>query len=280
MSRTLLPLLLGWVLAQVAEATGTPVKAHNFTWKSTNFKTILEWEPKPVGYVYTVEISSELGDWKKKCFFTTHTECDLTDEITEDVHQTYSARVFSQLPKNTNTTDIWEDSLFSNSPKFTPYLETKLGQLTIQSFEQVGTKLNVTVRDVRTLVRRNGTFLTLWDVFGKDLQYRLAYWKASSSGKKIAKTDTNEFMVDVDEGKDYCFSVQAVIPTRQVNQKSPESLPECTRVEKGVLKETIIVGAAVLVIIIFVIVLSVSLHKCRKARMRQGGKESSPLGIV
>ncbi|VTJ77111.1 Hypothetical predicted protein [Marmota monax] len=274
-------LLLGWVLAQVAGATGTPVRAYNLTWKSTNFKTILEWEPKPVNYVYTVQISAGTGDWKGKCFYTTDTECDLTDEIVQDVQQTYSARVLSLLPRDLDTTGSARDPVLQNAPKFIPYLETKLGQPTIQSFEQVGTKLNVTVQDARTLVRRNNTFLSLRDVFGKDLSYILYYWKAESTGKKTAKTDTNEFLIDVDKGTDYCFSVQAVIPYRTTNQKSPESLIECTSQEKSVFKEMFfIVGAVVFVVIIIIIILSLSLYKCRKARGGQNGKEHSPLNVA
>jgi len=51
-------LVLGWLLLQVAGASGTTevVVAYNLTWKSTNFKTILEWEPKPINHVYTVQI--------------------------------------------------------------------------------------------------------------------------------------------------------------------------------------------------------------------------------
>lgn len=63
------------------------------------------------------------------------------------------------------------------------YVVAKLGQPTIQSFKQVGTELNVIVQDARTLVKVNGTFLSLRDVFGKDLSYTLYYWKASSTGK-------------------------------------------------------------------------------------------------
>lgn len=62
-------------------------------------------------------------------------------------------------------------------------LSAHLGQPTIKSFKYVGTKLNVTVQDARTLVRTNGTFLSLRDVFGNDLSYTLYYWKASSTGK-------------------------------------------------------------------------------------------------
>ncbi|ELK06359.1 tissue factor [Pteropus alecto] len=276
-SRTI---LFGWVLVQLAGASGTTgvVVAYNLTWKSTNFKTILEWEPKPINHGYTVQISHRLGNWKSKCFSTTETECDLTDEIVKDVKQTYLARVLSQLA---NATSSAAEPVFTNSPEFTPYLETNLGQPTIKSFEQVGTKLNVTVHDARTLVRKNGTFLSLRDVFGKDLTYILYYWKASSTGKKTAKTNTNEFLVDVDKGENYCFSVQAVIPSRNANQKSPESPIKCTTHERGVFRDMFfIIGVVVFLVIIFIIVLSLSLYKCKKTRARRSRKETSPLNVA
>ncbi|XP_007934316.1 tissue factor [Orycteropus afer afer] len=279
-----LTLLLGWVLAQVTRAAGTAdiLKTYNLTWKSTNFKTILEWEPKPINYVYTVQISTRLGDWKNKCFHTTDTECDLTDEIVKDVNQTYTARVLSYPARNGHIiADSDVEPSRTNSPEFTPYLETNLGQPAIQNFEQVGTKLNVTVQDSPTLVRRNGTFLSLRDVFGKDLIYTLYYWKASSTGKKTAKTNTNEFLIDVDKGENYCFSVQAVIPSRKANQKSLESPVECTNQGKGIFKEfSVIVGVVAFVVITFIVVLVISLYKCRKARARRSGKENSPLNVA
>uniref|UniRef100_A0A8C0QAQ0 Tissue factor n=1 Tax=Canis lupus familiaris TaxID=9615 RepID=A0A8C0QAQ0_CANLF len=268
----------GLAAAWLPESTADVVVAYNLTWKSTNFKTILEWEPKPINHVYTVQISPRLGNWKSKCFYTTDTECDLTDEIVNDVHQTYQARVFSYPA---DATDYSGEPPFTNSPEFIPYIETKLGQPTIQSFKQVGTELNVIVQDARTLVKVNGTFLSLRDVFGKDLSYTLYYWKASSTGKKTAKTNTNEFLIDVDEGQNYCFSVQAGIPSRKANQKSPESPIECTSHEKGMFREMfLVIGIVVLVVIIFTIILSVSLYKCRKLRARQSGKESTPLNAA
>lgn len=52
----------------------------------------------------------------------------------------------------------------------------------------------------------------------------------------MVKTDTNEFLIDVDKGQNYCFNVQAMIASRKANQKSPESPFECTSPEKGVFK--------------------------------------------
>lgn len=40
----------------------------------------------------------------------------------------------------------------------------------------------------------------------------------------------------MDKGENYCFNVQAVIPSRRVNQKSPESPIECTDHKKGIFK--------------------------------------------
>ncbi|KAG8511033.1 Tissue factor, partial [Galemys pyrenaicus] len=254
------------------------VVAYNLTWKSTNFKTILEWEPKPVNHVYTVQISHPQGDWKGKCFSVKETECDLTDEIVQDVRQTYSARVLSHWADAPSSTG---EPVFTNSLQFTPYLETKLGQPIIQSFEQVGTKLNVTVQDAATLVRMKDKFLSLRDVFGQDLSYTLYYWKASSTGKKTAKTNTNQFLIDVDKGEDYCFHVQAVIPSRRTNQKSPESPIECTSQGKVMSRVMFfVIGALVIVAIIVIIILTVFLCKCKQARAKQGGKENAPLNFA
>ncbi|XP_055484132.1 tissue factor [Psammomys obesus] len=275
----LAPTFLGCLLAQVALAAGIPAKAVNLTWKSTNFKTILEWEPKPINYFYTVQISSRSQDWKNKCFLTTDTECDLTDEITQDVHQAYEARVLSIPRSNSHG----EEPLFTNAPKFIPYVDTKLGQPVIQHFEQDGTKLNVTVEDSYTLVRRNknGTFLTLREIFGNDLIYTLAYRRDSSSGRKIAETNTNEFSVDVDKGSVYCFNVRAEILSTKNKQRSPDSITVCTDQPKGIARETLItvVAVVVLMVTIFLILLSICLCKRRKGRAGQKGK-NAPLRLA
>ncbi|XP_051021665.1 tissue factor-like [Acomys russatus] len=267
----LAPTFLGCLLAQVAWAAGIPEKAVNLTWDSTNFKTILKWEPKPVNYFYTVRISSGSNDWKNKCYLTTDTECDVTDEIIQDVHRTYEAKVLSVPLSDTNG----EEPEFSNSPKFTPYRDTKLGQPVIQHFKQDGTKLNVTVEDSQTLVRKgkNGTFLTLRELFGNDLSYILTYRRDLSSGRKRAESNTNEFSIDVEKGSSYCFNAQAVLLSRKINQRSPESITLCTDQQRSTPRETlIIVGAVVFMVTIFIIILSVCLCKRRKRRAEQKGK--------
>lgn len=53
--------IMCWVHVIIAvsllfKGTSEVVVAYNLTWKSINFKTILEWEPKPINHVYTVRI--------------------------------------------------------------------------------------------------------------------------------------------------------------------------------------------------------------------------------
>ncbi|EDL12335.1 coagulation factor III, isoform CRA_b [Mus musculus] len=186
----LAPTFLGCLLLQVTAGAGIPEKAFNLTWISTDFKTILEWQPKPTNYTYTVQISDRSRNWKNKCFSTTDTECDLTDEIVKDVTWAYEAKVLSVPRRNSVHGDgdqlviHGEEPPFTNAPKFLPYRDTNLGQPVIQQFEQDGRKLNVVVKDSLTLVRKNGTFLTLRQVFGKDLGYIITYRKGSSTGKK------------------------------------------------------------------------------------------------
>ncbi|XP_004699628.1 tissue factor [Echinops telfairi] len=276
-------LLLSWVLAQLTSAAGDAdtLVARNLTWKSTNFKTILEWIPTPSNHAYTVQISTQLGDWKNKCFQTRDTECDLTDEIVKDVKATYTARVLTVLePGSGHDPDPVEEPSFNKSPSFIPYLETNLIQPTIKGFEQVGTKLNVTVQDPLTLVRANGTFLSLRKVFQKDLSYVLSYWKASTTGKKSIQTDSEEFLVKVEEGGKYCFSVQAVILSRKTNQKSPESLSRCTSREEGISRETVIILGAVALVVIILGAIALSVCLCRKGKGRRRGKEHSRLNIT
>lgn len=278
----LAPTFLGFLLLQVAAGAGTPPgKAFNLTWISTDFKTILEWQPKPTNYTYTVQISDRSRNWKYKCTRTTDTECDLTDEIVKDVNWTYEARVLSGPWRNsthgkeTLLGTHGQEPPFTNAPKFLPYRDTKIGQPVIQQYEQDGTKLKVIVKDSFTLVRKNGTFLTLRQVFGNDLGYILTYRKDSTTGRKTNTTHTNEFSIDVEKGVSYCFFVQAVIFSRKTNHKSPESITMCTEQWKSVLGETlIIVGAVVFLVTIFIILLTISLCKRRKNRAGQKRKNT------
>uniref|UniRef100_A0A8C4WN63 Tissue factor n=1 Tax=Gopherus evgoodei TaxID=1825980 RepID=A0A8C4WN63_9SAUR len=200
--------------------------AVNITWSSINFKTILQWQPVPTNYVYTVKISGINSNWEKACVHTKETECDVTDKL-EKVKDTYTAHIVSEMLSGT---EKFEEPPYAISPKFTPYNQTTIGKPGIQTYELTDSKLKVLVEDPLTPYRfPNKTFKSIREIFKNDLEYTLYYWKDLSTGKVKATTKSNQFEISIDKGENYCFYVQATILSRRENRKSQESNMNCTR---------------------------------------------------
>ncbi|NXE81890.1 TF factor, partial [Cochlearius cochlearius] len=253
--------------------------AVNITWSSINFKTILQWQPKPSGYFYTVEIHGQTSDTKKKCILTTETECDVTDAL-RNVRETYTAHILSVT---SSRVDNFEEPPFAVSEKFTPYNQTVLGKPEIQNYTQKGSKLSIVLRDPLTpYTFPNGSFQSIRDIFQHDLEYKLYYWKDQSSGKKYATTKSQKFEVSVESTRNYCFYVQGVIPSRRENHNGLESMVLCTSIGTNILDEYgaevfIIIAVIAIAVITLAIVLSVILCKCKKAK---AAREKEPLNGV
>ncbi|XP_068022393.1 tissue factor isoform X2 [Melanerpes formicivorus] len=250
--------------------TGNPElpTAVNITWSSINFKTILQWQPKPSGYFYTVEIHGQTSNTRKKCIQTTETECDVTD-VVRNVKETYTAHILSVTSQGM---DNFEEPPFAVSEKFTPYNQTVVGKPEIQNYTQKGSKLSVVFQDPLTpYTFPNGSFLSVRDIFQNDLEYRLYYWKDQSSGKKAETSKSHIFEVSVDSTKNYCFYIQGIIPSRRENRSGQESLVLCTTVGRNILDEYkaevfIIIAVIAIAVITLAVVLSVVLCKRRRAR--------------
>ncbi|XP_053550063.1 tissue factor isoform X2 [Bombina bombina] len=201
--------------------------AENITWASFNFKTILEWQPKPTNYVYTVEVAGEKSDWKRKCVYIQETECDVTDEL-RNVKDTFKARIISEVQ---DREDVLEEFPYANSPPFSPYQQTLIGSPSVESymFNEDHTKLTAFIKDSLTPYRSaSGQFETLRDIFKDDLIYTFFYWKSSSTGKKQTTSTNNEIKIDVEKGESYCFSVKATVQSRKTLRDSEESVVQCT----------------------------------------------------
>uniref|UniRef100_A0A8V5GVZ6 Tissue factor n=1 Tax=Melopsittacus undulatus TaxID=13146 RepID=A0A8V5GVZ6_MELUD len=206
--------------------------AVNITWSSINFKTILQWQPKPSGYLYTVEIHGQTSDTKKKCILTAETECDVTD-LLRNVRETYTAHILSVASSGM---DNFEEPPFAVSEKFTPYNQTVLGKPEIQNYTQKGSKLNVVFQDPLTPYKfPNGSFQSIRDIFQNDLEYKIYYWKDQSSGKKDAITKSHRFEERVDSSKNYCFYIQGIIPSRREKRNGQESMVLCTSIGRNIL---------------------------------------------
>ncbi|NXK73436.1 TF factor, partial [Amazona guildingii] len=253
--------------------------AVNITWSSINFKTILRWQPKPSGYLYTVEIHGQTSNTRKKCILTAETECDVTD-LLRNVRETYTAHILSVASSGT---DNFEEPPFAVSEKFTPYIQTVLGKPEIQNYTQKGSKLTVMFQDPLTpYTFPNGSFQSIRDIFQNDLEYKIYYWKDQSSGKKDAITKSHEFEERVDSSKNYCFYIQGIIPSRRENRNGQESMVLCTSIGRNVLHEYgaeffIIIAVIVIAVIASAVVLSVILCKRKKAK---AAREKEPLNGI
>ncbi|KAM9379220.1 tissue factor [Phaethornis superciliosus] len=275
--RVLLLSALLWCLA-AAGNTELPT-AVNITWSSINFKTILQWQPKPSGYFYTVEIHGQTSDTKKKCTLTAKTECDVSD-VLRNVQETYTAHILSVMSSGM---DNFEEPPFAVSEKFTPYSQTVLGKPEIKNYTQKGSKLTVVFQDPLTpYTFPNGSFKSVQEFFQHDLEYKLYYWKDQSSGKKEATTKSHEFEVSIDNTKNYCFYIQGIIPSRRENRSGQESMVLCTSVGRGILDEYgaevfIIIAVIAIAVITLAIVLPVILCKRKKSK---AAREKEPLNGV
>ncbi|XP_066181336.1 tissue factor [Sylvia atricapilla] len=275
-------LLLGALLWRLAAGNEDLPKAVNITWSSINFKTILQWQPKPSGYFYTVEIHGQTSDVKRKCILTSETECDVTD-VLRNVKETYTAHILSVKPVEM---DDFEEPPYAVSEKFTPYSQTVIGKPEIKDYSQKGSKLNVVFKDPLTpYILPNGSFQSIQDIFQHDLEFKLYYWKDQSSGKKDVTTKSHNFEVSVDSGKNYCFYVQGIIPSHRENRNGQESMVLCTSVGRSILDEYgtevfIILAVIAVAVITLAVVLPVVLCKRKKARNARAVREKELLNGV
>ncbi|KAM8805762.1 tissue factor [Eudromia elegans] len=276
----------GWTLLLCAllgrlDADGSPglPTAVNITWSSINFKTILQWQPKPSDYSYTVEILGQTSNTQKKCIQTTETECDVTDAL-RNVKETYTAHILSEA---SSRMDNFEQPPYAISKEFTPYNQTIIGKPEVQNYTQKDSKMNIVFKDPLTpYMFPNGSFKSVRDIFKNDLEYKLYYWKDQSSGKKEATTKSNKFEINVENTKNYCFYIQAIIPSRRNNRAGQESMVLCTSVGRSILDEYgtevfIIIAVIAVSVLTLAIVLPVVLCKRKRAKP---AREKQPLNVA
>ncbi|NP_001232896.1 coagulation factor III, tissue factor a precursor [Danio rerio] len=260
-------------------------KAKNVSWSSVNFKSMLTWSPKPTNYSYTVEFSELSQDRERTpyCIRTMDTECDLT-AVLKNLKAYYSADVLSE-PMRGVSSDLVEFPHVS-SGKFSPYHDTDIGRPEFKievSSDKRMTKLHVT--DVPTaLFDDQKKRLNIRDVFGDELQYKVIYRKAKSTGKKemLSKKSIIE-MPDLDRGVGYCFNVQAYLPSRAANKQFGElSSVHCSTEENTTVFEEygtgVITGVIVFILSAIIVIVLVIVMCCRRRRRAENeGKEGLAL---
>ncbi|XP_028288293.1 coagulation factor III, tissue factor a [Parambassis ranga] len=269
-------------------ASGSYPRAQNVTWKSTNFKTVLSWEPKPSSdYSYTVEFSVVGRDTQRNhhCIQTSKTMCDLTAGLTE-LNAVYTADVLSEPPLG-STSDLTEYP-HTTSPRFCPYTDTDIGRPEFKlKVSEDKKKTTLYVSDPLTALFKDGRQLTIRDIFTDQLMYKVTYRRNKSTGRKVLTSKSNEIeLTDLDRGESYCFNVQAFIPSRSTDKQLGEmSQTQCSdEDDQSIFKVYSIRVIAVVIILILLVVggiIGVTVFCCkRRKKALKGGREAVPLQAV
>ncbi|KAL6098198.1 f3 [Pungitius sinensis] len=281
------PALLLTVLF-VSSASGSYPRAQNVTWISTNFKTILTWEPNPsADYSYTVEFSAVGADTQRNshCIRSSGTRCDLSSSLS-DLNASYVADILSEPPLGATSGLI--EFPHTRSPRFCPYKDTDIGRLDFKlKVSEDKKKTTLYVTDPLTALFKDGQQLDIRDIFSNQLQYKVTYWKNKSTGKKVHVSPNNVIeMPGLDRAKSYCFKVQAFIPSRSPDKQLGElSRTQCSADDNQSVFEVYSVGviaAAIFLILLLiglVIAVSVVCYK-RRQKAEHSGKEGMPLRDV
>uniref|UniRef100_A0A4W4FEQ4 Tissue factor n=1 Tax=Electrophorus electricus TaxID=8005 RepID=A0A4W4FEQ4_ELEEL len=159
-------------------------RAQNVTWISFNFKTLLTWSPKPTNYSYTVEFSQRGQNRERTplCIQTSNTECDLTTAVS-NLKGKYIAEVQSE-PVRGVSSDLTEFP-HTASNWFCPFNDTIIGRPEFKiAVNEDQRTITVHVKDIETaLLNGQKQRQSIRDIFKDDLQYKVYYRKAKSSGK-------------------------------------------------------------------------------------------------
>ncbi|XP_061821073.1 coagulation factor III, tissue factor a [Nerophis lumbriciformis] len=284
---TLSSSLLLFIVLLGTTVSGLYPTAQNVTWKSTNFKSILTWQPFPSDYSYTVEFFVLGGNKQRNsnCIRTSATTCDLTSSLT-DVNTCYVADILSEPPLGA-TSDLIEFP-YTRSPKFCPYKDTDIGRPEFK-LEVSGDKRKTTlfVTDPLTALFKDDQQMNVRDVFSEQLQYKVTYRRNKSTGMKVYISKTNVMEIpNLDRGESYCFTVQAFIPSRSIDkQLGKPSHTQCSNDDKESIFDVYSVGViagAVLLILLLIIAIVVVTIVCyrRRKKSKESEKEGVPLRSV
>ncbi|XP_032408064.1 coagulation factor III, tissue factor a [Xiphophorus hellerii] len=263
-------------------------RAQNVTWSSTNFKTILSWEPKPsADYSYTVEFSVAGGDRQRNhhCIRSNTTMCDLSVSLTE-LKSCYSADILSEPPLGTTSDDT--EFPHTTSPRFCPYQDTEIGKPTFNLTVHEDKKtITLHVTDPLTAVFKDDHQLSIRDIFSDELQYKVLYRKQKSTGTKMQMFSSSVIeMTNLDKGESYCFSVQAHIPSRRSEKQFGQlSATKCSHNdEEPILKvysPAVIAGGILFILLVIGLIITITVIYCsQKRKALKSGAEGCPLRDV
>ncbi|XP_075994654.1 tissue factor-like [Genypterus blacodes] len=201
--------LLTWITAAAAS------QAQNVRWVSLDFKTLLTWESSP-SYPYTVLYTWEQYNWKATphCAEIWHSECDMS-QVLKPLDRLYSVDIRTDLSSVTESDYDPDDPPHTYAPDFNPYKQSEISAVSFSLGPAGGGGAIINITDPLTAIHEGTRQLSIREVLLNDLQYKISYYKAGSTGKRDVFVNSSDAVVtQLDAGESYCFMVAAYIPSR------------------------------------------------------------------
>ncbi|XP_063317864.1 tissue factor-like [Pelmatolapia mariae] len=246
-----------------ADVNSVP-RAQDVHWVSLDFTTHLRWSVTPSDYTYTVRFSGGEADWEESpnCIQISASECDLTQSLKAS-NRAYSADVLTEI------TDTDYELPHTYSSKFNPYRESNISAVgfTVEPLDDRRVIVNIT--DPLTSIYDRGKQLSIRDIFKKDLNYKISYYKSGSTGKRdVMSNSSTKEIPGLDKGESYCFMVAAFIISRpKATQHGSWSVQKCTERAPNILQELSVgawVGAGFIMLTVLIIIVTVTVLCCRQ----------------
>lgn len=258
--------MAAWMIAADGIA---PFKEESVRWVSVDFKTTLHWVSPSPQHTVSVYYSRDGGDWEevRDCIQISEEECDLTNQlIPYKWNYTADIKVESEDGDSDYTT---EDMPHAYSPGFNPYRDTFISAVEFTVEDKGAGNFIINITDPLTSIHEKGRQLTIRDILKKDLQYKISYNKAGSTGKRDLTWESSVAEVTgLDAGQGYCFRVAAFIPSRpKKTQYGSLSLQQCTKGDPNFVQELSVgalVGGILVLIVVLAIIAAVAVICCRR----------------
>lgn len=254
-----------------ADVNSVP-RAQNVHWVSLDFTTHLRWSVTSSDYTYTVRFSGEGANWEESpnCIQISASECDLTQSLKAS-DRAYSADVLTEI------TDMDYELPHTYSSKFNPYRESNISAVgfTVEPLDDRRVIVNIT--DPLTSIYDRRKQLSIRDIFKKDLNYKISYYKSGSTGKRDVISNSSMTQIQgLDEGESYCFMVAAFIISRpKATQQGSWSMQQCTKRGLSV-REWVVAGFIMLTVLIVIVTVTVLCCRQRNKTL-QTSQSSAPV---
>ncbi|KAL3987877.1 hypothetical protein ACER0C_012195 [Sarotherodon galilaeus] len=246
-------------------------RAQNVHWVSLDFTTHLRWSVTSSDYTYTVRFSGEGADWEESpnCIQISASECDLTQSLKAS-DRAYSADVLTEIM------DMDYELPHTYSSKFNPYRESNISAVGF-TVEPLDRRVIVNITDPLTSIYDRGKQLSIRDIFKKDLNYKISYYKSGSTGKRDVISNSSMTQIQgLDKGESYCFMVAAFIISRpKATQQGSWSMQQCTKRDWSVVAWVV---AGFIMLTVLIVIVTVTVLCCRQRnKTLQTSQSSAPV---